>query len=277
MATKLFDSNIIREAQEAREFMANVLESSTEYSIIGKDLNGDILLWNEGARRMYGYDAEEVVGKANSEILHTPEDVALGKPREIMDAALHDGKWEGVIGRIRKDKRRITARVVITPRRDANGKPVGFLLISKDISNEMRFNEELRKTRLFDSAIVGNAQEAVDFIANVLEASTEYSIIGKDLDGKILLWNEGARRLYGYEPEEVVGRANSSILHTPEDVAANRHREIVDTALREGKWEGTLNRVRKNGEHFTARVVITPRRDANGKPIGFLLISKRLS
>jgi PAS domain S-box-containing protein len=277
MKTKLFDSSVISEAQEAMDFMANVLEASTEYSIIGKDLDGRILLWNEGARRMYGYEADEVVGKANSEILHTPEDVALGKPHEIMRAALHDGRWEGVIGRIRKDKRHITARVVITPRRDSKGKPIGFLLISKDISNELRFSEELRKTKLFDSAIVGNAQEAVDFIGNILESSTEYSVIGKDLDGKILLWNEGARRLYGYEPEEVVGKANSSILHTPEDVRAGKHREIMEIALRDGKWEGTLGRVRKNGDRFTARVVITPRRDANGKSIGFLLISKDIS
>src|SRR6185436_17561356 len=125
MSTKLFDSTVIREAQEAMEFMANVLESSTEYSIIGKDLDGNILLWNEGARRMYGYEPEEVVGKANSDILHAPEDVASGKPREIMDAALGDGRWEGVIERIRKDGRRITARVVITPRRDTDGQPVG--------------------------------------------------------------------------------------------------------------------------------------------------------
>ena len=55
----------------------------------------------------------------------------------------------------------------------------------------------------------------MDFMANVLESSTEYALIGKDLEGKILLWNEGARRLYGYEPEEVVGKANSVILHTP--------------------------------------------------------------
>ena len=277
MKTKLFDSSVIREAQDVMDFMANVLEASTEYSIIGKDLDGRILLWNEGARRMYGYEADEVVGKVNSEILHTPEDVALGKPQQIMQTALRDGRWEGVIGRIRKDRRHITARVVITPRRDSQGQPVGFLLISKDISNELRFSEELRKTKLFDSAIVGNAQEAVDFIGNILESSTEYSVIGKDLDGKILLWNEGARRLYGYEPEEVVGKANSSILHTPEDVKAGKHREIMDIALRDGKWEGTLGRVRKNGDRFTARVVITPRRDANGKSIGFLLISKDIS
>src|SRR3990172_337071 len=122
MRTKLFDSTVIREAQQAMDFMANVLEASTEYSIIGKDLDGKILLWNEGARRMYGYEPEEVVGKANAEILHTPEDVSLGKSREMMDAALRDGKWEGVIDRIRKDGLRITARVVITPRRDATGR-----------------------------------------------------------------------------------------------------------------------------------------------------------
>jgi PAS domain S-box-containing protein len=108
----LFDSTLIREAQEAMEFLTNVIEASTEYSIIGKDIDGKILLWNEGARRMYGYTAEEVVGKANSDILHTPEDVALGIPRQFMDAAMYDGKWEGVIGRVRKDGKRITARVV---------------------------------------------------------------------------------------------------------------------------------------------------------------------
>src|SRR5690349_9443407 len=277
MRSRLFDSSILATAQQAVEFVSNILESSTEYSVIGKDLDGKILLWNEGARRMYGYSAEDVVGKLNSEVLHTPEDVAAGKPREIMAAALRDGKWEGVIGRVRKDGRRITARVVITPRRDVDGTPVGFLLISKDISNEIRFAEEIRKTKLFDNAIVGNAKEAVDFIANILESSTEYSIIGKDLDGKILLWNEGARRLYGYEPEEVVGKANSSMLHVPEDVASGKPQQILDAALATGKWEGTIQRLRKSGERFTARVVITPRRDANGKAIGFLLISKDIS
>jgi PAS domain S-box-containing protein len=133
------------------------------------------------------------------------------------------------------------------------------------------------KSRLFDSSIVGTAQEAVDFITNILESSTQYSVIGKDLAGNILLWNEGARRLYGYEPDEVVGKANSSILHTREDVKAGVPQQIMRTALEQGKWEGTLTRQRKNGEQFTARIVITPRRDLSGKPVGFLLISKDIS
>lgn len=131
--------------------------------------------------------------------------------------------------------------------------------------------------QLFDIGIVGESGSAVDFITNILQASTEYSIIGKDMDGLIQLWNEGARRLYGYEPGEVVGKKNSSILHSAEDIKMGVPRKILDLALSEGKWEGTLKRQRKSGDHFTARVVITPRRDAVGKPIGFLLISKDIS
>ena len=102
----------------------------------------------------------------------------------------------------------------------------------------------------------GSAEDLSLFLQNILASSTEYSIIAKDLNGKILLWNEGARRTYGYEPQEIVGWASSSLLYTPEDVAAGRHIEIREAALRDGKWEGTLGRVRKNGQRFTASVVI---------------------
>ncbi len=133
------------------------------------------------------------------------------------------------------------------------------------------------KPKLFDTAIVGDPQAAMDFITNILESSTEYSVIAKDLTGKILLWNEGARRLYGYEPDEVVGKLNSSILHTPEDVSAGLPKKIMHDALQHGKFEGTVSRKRKNGEQFTARLVITPRRDTAGNIVGFLLISKDIS
>src|SRR5438034_377455 len=137
--------------------------------------------------------------------------------------------------------------------------------------------EAPEKAQILYSAILDGPQEVVQFISKTLESSTEYSIICLDLKGKILLWNEGARRLYGYEPEEVVGKANSSILHTQEDVEKGKPDEIMKAAMREGKWEGTIIRRRKNGDHFTARVVITPRRDPSGRPIGFLLISKDIS
>jgi PAS domain S-box-containing protein len=134
-----------------------------------------------------------------------------------------------------------------------------------------------KKAVLFDTAMFSTAQETVDFITNILESSTEYSMIAQDLTGKIVLWNEGAHRLYGYEPDEVIGKVNSSILHVREEVDAGMPERVLRAALDQGKWEGTLTRQRKNGDQFIARVVITPRRDSSGEARGFLLISKDIS
>lgn len=61
------------------------------------------------------------------------------------------------------------------------------------------------------------SEEVADLVENILEASTEYSMIATDLEGTVLLWNEGARRRYGYEPAEITG-ASTALLHQPEDV-----------------------------------------------------------
>ena len=132
-------------------------------------------------------------------------------------------------------------------------------------------------TKLFDSAIASTPEQALDFISNMLASSTEYSIIGKDLDGRIVLWNEGAHRIYGYDADEVVGVVHAAILHAPDDVKTGLPRTMLDTALRDGKWEGTVKRRRKNGQSFIARVVVTPRHDGGGRAIGYLLISKDIS
>ncbi len=133
------------------------------------------------------------------------------------------------------------------------------------------------KTKLFDNSILTSPREAIDLISNVLESSTEYSIIGKSLDGTIILWNEGARRLYGYQAEEVLGKLNAEVLHSAEDIRAGLPRQMTEEALRSGRWEGLVKRVRKNGETFPARVVVTPRRDNAGRAIGLLIISKDIS
>lgn len=133
-----------RELIETTTFLNNVLESSTEYSIIAKDLDGTILAWNEGARRNYGYTAEEMVGKQNSSILHTPEDLTSGRVRKLLNTALKTGKAEGIFERVRKNGKRFTASLAITLRRAADSTPIGFVLISKDITEQKRLEEQLR-------------------------------------------------------------------------------------------------------------------------------------
>jgi PAS domain S-box-containing protein len=185
----------------AYSFLENILESSTEYSIIGKDLDGKILLWNEGARRLYGYEPEEVVGKANSSILHIPEDVKAGKPRQILDAALRDGKWEGTIGRLRKNGDRFTARIVITPRRDADGKPIGYLLISKNITEEIRLTEELKTTQYYARSLI--------------EASLD-PLVTISPKGKITDVNQATELVTGIPRQRLIGTDFSNYFTEPE-------------------------------------------------------------
>jgi len=192
--SKLFDNSIVRSPQETVDFITSILESSTEYSIIAKDLDGQILLWNEGARRLYGYTPEEVVGKANSAILHVPEDVRVGKPKELLEAALANGKWEGTLNRKRKNGEEFAARVVITPRFDAAGKPIGFLLISKDTSEEMRLSQYAR---------------------SLIEASLD-PLVTISPDGKITDVNEATIQAIGIARERMIGTDFSDYFTDPE-------------------------------------------------------------
>ncbi len=68
------------------------------------------------------------------------------------------------------------------------------------------------------------------FLNSIFEGSTEYSIVGKDREGTILAWNEGARRIFGYEPTDVVGKASAFILHDPDDVKSGQAQAILDEA-----------------------------------------------
>src|SRR2546426_8908760 len=83
---------------------------------------------------------------------------------------------------------------------------------------------------------MGLAEQAA-FLNSVLESSTEYSIVAKDLEGRILAWNEGARRVYGYEPVDVLGKS-AFVLHDPDDVKSGRAPPFLHEARKTGKWAG---------------------------------------
>ena len=180
MKTKLFDSSIISTDKGALDFIGNILESSTEYSIIGMDLGGRVLLWNEGARRLYGYEPEEIIGKKSSEILYTSEAIEKGKPAQILKETVKNGKWEGNVRRTRKDGTMFNARVVITLRRDSNDKPIGFLLISKDISDEIRLTDEIKATQIYTRSLIESNSDALmltDALGIISDANRQMELL----------------------------------------------------------------------------------------------------
>lgn len=120
-------------------------------------------------------------------------------------------------------------------------------------------------------------QETSNFLNSILVSSTEHSIIAADLDGNILAFNEGAKRMYGYEPEELIQRSNIQILHTKADVESGKVRKMLETALITGRYKNEIQLVRKNGEMFTGYSTFTTRQSADGKPIGFVMITRDIT
>src|SRR5579859_3831942 len=228
----------------ATNFLAAIIASSDD-AIISKDLNGIISSWNEGARRIFGYQADEIVGQSIRRLI--PED--LQHEEDLILAKIRAGEridhFETI--RVRKTGERFPISVTISPIKDDGGTIIGASKIARDISDRRRGEES--RYRL--AAIVDSAEDA---------------IIGKSLNGIITSWNNGARRLFGYEEEEIVGQ---SILRLIPESLHYEEDEIL-RKLRAGEkiehYETT--RLSKSGEIREVSITVSPIRNSSGQVIG---------
>ena len=110
----------------------------------------------------------------------------------------------------------------------------------------------------------------------LVEAITDYAIYMLDLDGRVTNWNAGAQRFKGYLPSEIIGK-HFSRFYTDDDRAAGIPALALKTAATEGRFEAHGWRVRKDGTHFWAHVVIDPVREPSGELIGYAKITRDLS
>lgn len=193
-------TSVETEIGDYREFLEGILDSSTEYSIIGADLEGRVILWNEGARRAYGFKAEEIVGKATLDVLYPDEDVQEGRPAQVIQAVLENGKYEGTLRRKRKDGHLFSARTVVTIRRDSTGQPAGFLVVSKDITDEERLYSQL--------------VESQDYNRGLIESGID-AIIVTDTLGVITDVNRQTERVTGLPRERLIGTPFRSYFTEP--------------------------------------------------------------
>jgi PAS domain S-box-containing protein len=191
---------VMHEFAETRTFLDNILQSSTKYSIIGKDMNYRILSWNEGALRNYGYTESEIIGQ-DSGILHSPEDVESGAVEALMKTAYDKGLAEGEFTRVRKDGSRFVASVVVTRRNDASGRPIGYLLMSTDITEKKQAEEKLRY--------------ASQYARSLIEASLD-PLVTISTEGKITDVNEATTKVTGVPKEELVGTDFSNYFTEPD-------------------------------------------------------------
>ena len=128
----------LRASEERQRLM---IESIKDYAIFTIDPIGLITSWNEGARRLKGYTAEEVIGRPLA-MFYLPEDA--GKPEGEMRLALTAGRSEDESWRVRKDGSLFWVNEIMTPLRGADGRLLGFSKISRDLTERKAFEDALR-------------------------------------------------------------------------------------------------------------------------------------
>jgi len=120
-----------------------LVQAVVDYAIFMLDPDGHIVSWNAGAQRIKGYEAGEVIGQHVS-VFYTDEDRHSGKPRQLIERALHDGRAQDEGWRMRKDGTRFRALVVIDVIRDEAGMVIGLAKITRDITDrheaDMRYD-----------------------------------------------------------------------------------------------------------------------------------------
>src|SRR5579864_3497716 len=224
--------------------LAAIIESS-EDAIASKDLNGIITSWNKSAERLFGYTAEEIIGKPVTTII--PPELHDDEPRILSKIRAGERIEHFETVRVHKDGRRLIVSLTVSPIKDEKGRIVGAAKIVRDITQKKKLEEDALR------------------LAAIVESSDD-AIASKDLNGIVTTWNRSAEKLFGYKAEEIIGKSITLII--PQELHQDENM-ILDKIRRGEKIEHFETvRVRKNGERIDVSLTISPMKNNFGKVIG---------
>lgn len=249
------------ELRQSEERYRLMVEGVREYSIFLLDPTGHIQTWNEGAERIKGYSANEIIGKHFS-IFYTGEDLESKKPEREIKIAIESGKYEEEGWRVKKNGSVFWANIVLTALFNEQNKLIGFSKVTRDLTERKYSEESLRQSE--------------ERYRSLVEQVTDYGIFMLDQKGRIMSWNEGAKRMKGYQPEEIIGKY-FSIFYPEEDILNGKPAHELKVARAEGKYEEEGWRLRKDGSTFWANVVITAVYNPEGSLIGYSKVTRDLT
>lgn len=244
--------NALRESEQRYRLLINSLK---DYAVFSLDNEGYITGWNIGAERIIGYRAHEIIGTHFS-ILYPKEAIDNDIPAKLIELAREKGEWRDEDWRVRKDGSRFWAEVYIVAVRDDSGQIRGFSRVMRDLTESKQTESRIR------------------YLADLIESMSD-AIISIDNDHTIRSWNKGAENLYGWKPEEVIGKKLAAVLET---AYINETAEGVIASFREqGKWQGEVIQKHRDGSAIDILSAVSITHDSSGNPIGMVGINRDIS
>ncbi|NFV79740.1 PAS domain S-box protein [Magnetospirillum aberrantis] len=204
------------EALRASEERFRVLvDGIRDYAVMLLDPEGRVQTWNQGAKLIKGYEAEDVIGQS-TELFHPPEDVTNGVVRTMLETARSHGHAEIEGWHVRKNGSRFWAHQVLTALHDESGGVRGFAKIVHDITVQRQAAEQIHRLASYQQAILANTPVGI-------------AILG--LDRIIVQANEAFCRIYGRDGENLAGLSASILYGDPaqsEDVRQRAYPMVVN-------------------------------------------------
>jgi PAS domain S-box-containing protein len=231
---------MLRQSEESYRML---LDGIRDYAIFMVDPAGIVLSWNAGAERIKGYTADQIVGQSFSRFF-PPEDVAEGRPAEVLRITAANGRHEEQAWRIRRDGSQFLASVVFTALRGPTGELRGFSEFSHDLSESREAGAKYR---------------------GLLEAAPDAMVVVNQA-GEIVLLNLQAEKQFGYHRDELVGQQVTNII--PEGFAerliADDLRSAAEALAQQMGTGIELSALRKDGTEFPIEIMLSPLDSAEG-------------
>ena len=272
--------------------LAAIVESAQD-AIVGKTLDGVITDCNAAAKRLFGYTAEESIGRRAVDLVVPPdrlaeEAAALARVRQGLPVAPY------ATVRIRKDGSRVPVQVGASPIRAPDGSIAGVATVIRDITEQVESEARIRAANASLERQVAErtaALQAGSVLQRAVLAHAGYAVIATDPQGTITLFNPAAERMLGYAADELVGRATPARFHDADEVAERAVRlsqelgrriepgfEVFVAKARHGPPDpGEWTYVTKGGERLPVLLNVTALRAEDGRELGFLGIAMDLS
>ena len=248
--------------EESRSYLASIVDSSDD-AIIGETLDGVIISWNAGAKKMYGYTAEEVFGKSINIIMppdRQDEGHHLLDRIKNGDCAVHieTERW-------RKDGKRIQIALTVSPIKDKFGNLIGASTIARDITKRKQMEEALIESKQRYATTLGSIGDAV---------------IATDTAGKITFMNPVAEELTGWTLREASMIPVEQVFNIINEYTRLKVDDPVAKVLEVGAIVGLANHtvlVRRDGTEVAIDDSGAPIKDRNNNISGVVLVFRNIT
>ncbi|MEO5899907.1 MAG: PAS domain S-box protein, partial [Ilumatobacteraceae bacterium] len=237
----------------AAQFQAELLAAAGQ-AIVAVDLHRTIVYWNRAAEEMYGWSADEAVGRSSTELL--PRKETAEQNRAMVAAMRNAQSWSSDYVIERRDGTPVSVYVTNTPIFDDEHRLVLVIGSSVDVT-ERRAGEEARRQ-----------------LASIVDGSGD-AIFSTTPDGVVTTWNRAAERLFGWSADEIIGQS-ASVLASPDGAVEQAEMRALIKAGSDYERRETTRRHR-DGTVLHVRVAMSTSRDDEGDVIGLSMIAQDIT